>query len=395
MLTTTIQTNPNDILNKLLSSDKKITGVYFNADYTPYSVKRDIELQQVCDENQVSCYISEDVLLNPIESITTGSGSVYQKFTPYFNAAKKVDISKPKTNNYKNYAKSNSKSKSKNLPGLYTGSLEKFYKHNDDLWIRGGRKIALNILKNISDFKDYNKKRNDLNQDTTYLSAANKFGVVSIREVYWAFRDKLGMKNDLIKQLYWRDFYYNLVWKYPHVIGKSLKPKYDKIKWWGKKSNFEKWKTGHTGFPIVDAAMRSMNATGFMHNRARLIVSSFLIKILLLDWRLGEKYFAQKLVDYDQAVNNGNWQWGSGSGADSQPYFRIFNPWTQGKTYDPNGTYIKKWLPELSNVEAKHLHQWDKYYSEYNKSEIGNYPGPIVDYTSQRKEALEMYKAVM
>lgn len=388
---------PDKVIDQLLKDDKneQIEAVFFNMDYTPYSKKRDQDIQKVCKEYEVDCQIYEDALLQPVKTILTGSKSVYQKFTPFFNAAKSKPVPKPQPNRYTNYISGSKKFKNEFNPN----DLDKFYTHNEDIWINGGRSLALNILnsKSIKQFKTYNKDRNDLNKDTTYLSPANKFGTVSIREVYWAFRTHLGMSNDLIKQLYWRDFYYNLVWEFPHLITtkKNLKSQYDDIKWEGSNTNFKKWCEGKTGFPIIDAAMRSMNETGFMHNRARLIAASFLIKTLLVDWRKGEKYFAQTLYDYDPAVNNGNWAWVAGTGADSQPYFRIFNPWAQGERYDPDAEYIKEWLPELKDIPAKHLHQWDKFHSNYTKEETNNYPSPIVDYKESRQKALDMYKKAL
>ena len=150
------------------------------------------------------------------------------------------------------------------------------------------------------------------------------------------------------------------------------------------------WKRGETGFPIVDAGMRQLNITGFMHNRARLITASFLVKTLLIDWRIGEQYFATKLYDYDPLVNNGNWQWVSGSGADSQPYFRIFNPWLQSKTHDPNCDYIKKWIPELKNINKTHIHRW----YEFNNKYEGVYIKPIVDFNTQKNKVLLAYKKI-
>lgn len=198
------------------------------------------------------------------------------------------------------------------------------------------------------------------------------------------------MRNELIKQLYWRDFYYNVGWAFPRVFGRygNLKEKYDKIKWGNNRSWYNKWKEGKTGFPIVDACMNEINETGFMHNRGRLIVASFLIKILLVDWKLGELYFSNKLEDSDVCVNNGNWGWSSGSGADSQPYFRIFNPWTQGERFDPQCKYIKKWVPELEDVPNEHIHRWDEFWDEHDV----DYPKPMVDYKKQREKAIKMYK---
>ena len=165
--------------------------------------------------------------------------------------------------------------------------------------------------------------------------------------------------------------------------------KYNEIKWSNSKANFQKWCDGKTGFPIVDACMRQMNTTGFMHNRGRMIVASFLTKDLLIDWRWGEKYFATQLQDYNISANNGGWQWAAGTGTDSQPYFRIFNPWTQTKSYDPNCEYIKKWVPELEDVDNKDIHDWEKKYKLYKDLK---YPEPIVNHKEERLNTLKVYK---
>ena len=174
-------------------------------------------------------------------------------------------------------------------------------------------------------------------------------GVLSIREVYERIENKLGKNSGIINELYWRDFYYNILYHYPHIVGNSFKKTYDKIKN-GLKENFEKWCNGETGFPIVDACMKQLNTTGYTHNRGRMIVSSFLTKDLQIDWRWGEKYFATQLVDYNISANNGGWQWSAGTPTDAQPYFRIFNPWTQSEKFDSECKYIKKWLPVLEDI---------------------------------------------
>ena len=204
-------------------------------------------------------------------------------------------------------------------------------------------------------------------------------------------KKELGKKDPLIRQLIWRDFYYHLGNGFIDRFGKSLKPQYDSIKWNVNSGQLQKWKDGNTGYPIVDACMKQINTTGYMHNRGRLIVASFLVKNLQINWEAGEKYFAQTLLDYDVLVNNGNWQWVSGSGADSMPYFRIFNPWTQSEKFDKECEYIKYWLPNLKDVENKHLHQWEKFYTEYDLKEI-DYVKPMIDYKESREKTLKMYK---
>ena len=188
---------------------------------------------------------------------------------------------------------------------------------------------------------------------TTKLSAYIKFGCVSIREVYYNYHKN----RSLLRELIWREFYANIMYYFPHVIGSNFKKKYDKIKWSNNKDWFDKWCKGQTGYALVDAGMNQLNTTGWMHNRVRMVVAMFLTKDLLIDWRWGEKYFATKLVDYDPASNNGGWQWSASTGTDAQPYFRIFNPEIQTKKYDKNYDYIKKWNPEYKSKTQIVNHQ--------------------------------------
>jgi deoxyribodipyrimidine photo-lyase len=353
----------------------KYDNIYFNMDYTPYARKRDDSINTFCKENNINCFMIEDYLLSPIKTYLKVDGTPYQKYTPFKNNAIKIEVMNPCS--YKIQT-------NKFIEIDYKFDLKK-YTINKNILIHGGRQNALNILKNINNYKDYDKTRNTLSISTTHLSAYIKYGCVSIREVYKAF----SINEPLINQLYWREFYYYLAYYFPHVLqGKSLKEKYDKIKWGNNMDSFNAWKQGLTGFPVVDAGMRELNETGFMHNRGRLITSGILIKILNCDWRLGEKYFASKLIDYDPSVNNGNWQWVSGSGADSQPYNRIFSPWQQAIDNDHECLYIKKWIPELKDVSNKDILDWGNTYHKYKVS----YPSPIADYKFMRKEILKVYK---
>jgi deoxyribodipyrimidine photo-lyase len=240
---------------------------------------------------------------------------------------------------------------------------------------------------------DYEATRNTLSDQTTMLSAYTKFGNISVREVYYAFKEKLdkAASESLIRQLLWRDFYAQLLNEYPDLLFHPMKEQYSKIKWSSSQRLLDAWENGVTGFPIVDAGMREMAATGYMHNRARLIAGSFLPKTLFINWQKGEAHFARSLVDYDPASNNGNWQWVAGTGSDSQPYFRILNPFLQSAKYDPDAEYIKKWVPELADVPAKDIHKWDKTHNEY---ENVDYPAPIVDYAKQKDKVLDAYRSV-
>jgi deoxyribodipyrimidine photo-lyase len=315
--------------------------------------------------------------------VLNGAGKIYQKFTPFYESCLKHKILAPA--NSKKIPFSNTRH---NLQHLITldNAFKKFTKDNPNILMHGGRIEAIKQLRVAhKNLLHYSQTHNDLFKPTSELSAYIKFGCISIREVYKTFRTK----HDFIRQLFWRDFYANILYAFPQVLGSALKPSYNKIKWTKNIRWFHAWTQGETGYPVVDAGMRQLNDTGYMHNRARLIVSSFLVKTLLLSWEQGEKYFAQKLTDYDPASNNGNWQWTAGSGADSQPYFRIFNPWIQAKEFDPDCEYIKKWIPELKDVPNKDVFNWFKEWPNYKSI---NYPKPICVYEEQKEKALKLYK---
>ena len=362
-----------------------INIVAFNLDITPYARERDDDIIKLCKKMGVDVKTEHDYYLHPPGSIKTGTGEPYQKFTPYFNTASIIKVQSPSAKKQLPL-----KTKDANIPNKISleQAMKQFTRINPNILVRGGRPQALQLLlRAVRTIKNYNAIHNDLSLKTSELSASIKFGCISIREAYKAFHDKSG----IIRQLYWRDFYANIMYEFPHVIGHSLKPKYDKIHWHHNSSWFNAWCKGETGYPIVDAGMRQMNATGYMHNRARLIVASFLVKTLLIDWREGEEYFAQTLTDYDPSNNNGNWQWISGGGADSQPYFRVFNPWRQAAEYDPKCEYIKKWIPELKDVPEKDLLKWDTKYVDYKDLQ---YPAPMVRYEAQREQVLKLYASI-
>jgi deoxyribodipyrimidine photo-lyase len=263
--------------------------------------------------------------------------------------------------------------------------MKKFTVVNPNILVNGGRKEGIKLLRRAKKTQTkYIKTRNDLSGSTSQLSAFIKFGCVSIREVYHEMKEI----KDFSRQLVWRDFYANIMFEYSHVMGKPMKLRYENIKWDNNMIWFKAWCNGKTGFPIVDAGMTELNTTGYCHNRSRLIVMSFLIKIMFIDWRKGEKYFATQLIDYDPSSNNGNTQWVAGSGADSQMYNRIFNPWTQAKTYDPCCKYIKKWLPQLKDVPNSDIFNWDTKWKDYSHVK---YIKPICDYKKQREIVLKSY----
>ncbi len=361
------------ILKKLIEKFN-ITYVSYNIDYSPFAIDRDFKIIQLCLKLNVVCEYNHDYYLT-----IPGSIKPYQKFTPYYHVAASKRVEQPlRTKKY------TFKSATSEI-SLDTASKKFCGKGVAELAVHGGRKLALERMhKTSNSLKHYSTIHDNLSKETSMLSAYIKFGCISIREVYKAFHGN----TPFIRQLYWRDFYAQILYYFPNVLGHALKPQYDKINWHHNSNWFSKWCDGETGFPIVDAGMRQLNTTGYMHNRARLIVSSFLVKTLLIDWRHGEKYFASKLVDYDVASNNGNWQWTAGSGADAQPYFRIFNPWRQAEEHDPDCMYIKKWIPELTDVPNDAIFNWDTYWIDYKNTK---YCKPICNYSEQKEKALKMY----
>jgi deoxyribodipyrimidine photo-lyase len=375
---------PSEIINRIFK-EIKIDSIFINREYTPFGIERDFLIQKTCRKLGIHLEEIEDYLLNPTDSVSKKDFKPYKKFTPYYRVARKLPIQSPKKNNFKNYFKGSIKKSLKisDVKNLLD------YKFNP-LSIKGGRKNALEIFKQLEKFKNYSRDRDFPSNDlTTHLSPHHKFGTISVRESYYAIKEKLGVSHPLITQLYWRDFFTNIGFNFPHVLGKCFYEKYEKLKWENNSKFFNAWKKGLTGFPIVDAGMRELNSTGFMHNRVRMIVASFLCKDLLIDWRKGEKYFAQHLTDYDPLVNNGNWQWAAGTGCDSVPYFRIFNPWLQQKKFDKDGKYIKKWIPELKNLEPKIIHNLHLFFPADLK-----YPKPIIDHTQRKKLTLKIYKRI-
>ena len=364
-----------------------IDVVCFNLDITPYARERDEKIIKLCQHMKTYVMYDYDYYLCEPGSVVNGSGEPYQKYTPFYNTAKKIKVEKP-AGKRKLHLKRNDAHVANKI--TLNEAVKKFVGiENPHILVHGGRENAIKQIhiaaKNI---KHYEQTRDELSKPTSQLSAYIKFGCVSIREVYYAFKTN----HSFIRQLYWRDFYAGILYSFPRVLGHALKPKYDKIKWHHNERWFNAWCRGETGFPVVDAGMRQLNATGYMVNRARLIVASFLIKTLLIDWREGEKYFASKLTDYDVASNNGNWGWISSGGADSQPFFRIFNPSRQGENFDKDCIYIKKWVPELSSLEPKIIHNWE---TEWINHKDIKYPKPICDYSEQKERALKMYKQAL
>lgn len=359
----------------------QIDALYTNRDYSPFSAHRDEELKKICYEHNIEFIQKNDILLTEPEDIVTGNGTAYSIFTPFFKRARQQQVALPDLHSISNWYTQPLKGTIKNIVAAF----EQY--ENKNLHVHGTVKEAKKIIASMKKFESYGTTHDFPALPTTNLSAYNKFGLVSIRQVYHAMLKTLGPSSPLIRQLYWRDFFTHVAYFSPFVFGQPFKERYKKLSWRNDRRQFESWCQGLTGFPIIDAGMRQLNQTGFMHNRVRLLVGSFLVKDLHIDWRLGEQYFAQHLVDYDPAVNNGNWQWVASTGTDSQPYFRIFNPWLQQKKFDTDCTYIKHWVPELAKLSPALIHNLYKTTPQH----AIQYPRPMVDHTVESAISKKLY----
>ncbi|MGM5487376.1 MAG: cryptochrome/photolyase family protein [Nanobdellota archaeon] len=358
---TTYQGQPERIIPTL----KGIDAVFVNRDYTSFSSKRDKRIQDICEKQGLAFHSYADYLLLEPEMALKKNNTPYTIFTPFHRNAAKIPVKKPDTHTPKNLTSGTPKLPSRPYKKLYT---------------KGGRRTGLHLLKNIPD--DYERNRDRLSEHTSGLSAHHKFGTISIRESYWH-----PTPATFTAELYWRDFFTHIAYHFPPVFGQAFQPKFRHIKWKNNKTAFRRWCEGRTGVPIVDAGMRELNTTGYMHNRARMITASFLTKDLHIDWRWGEQYFATRLIDYDPAVNNGNWQWAASTGCDAQPYFRIFNPWRQQERFDPEGTYIKRFVPELKNKSPKEI-------KNHKQNPIQGYEPPMVVHENEVETSRARYKFI-
>lgn len=371
---------PEETIKSLIKDDG-IDGVFVNKDYTPFARKRDGAIAKVCEENDVAFSRHDDCALAELEDIRTGQDKIYTVFTPFMKKAMEQTVSEPRKNNFSNYFAKRLKTK--------TVALKDYTIEHQETWVLGGGREEGLGLQNENQYLTNYKNRRNLPSDngTSLLSAHHKFGTVSIRESYHMAVKHSGRGSHFISELYWRDFYMYITYHFPVVFKKSFLPWANELKWINDKKQFAAWCEGKTGVPMVDAGMRELNATGWMHNRSRMIVASYLTKNLLINWRWGEKYFAQHLIDYDPAQNNGGWQWSASTGADPRP-LRIFNPFTQAQKYDAEAEYIKQWVSELSDVDIKLLTNG----KVVDFSEHADYPAPLVDQTKTFHRAMETYK---
>ncbi len=357
----TFYSTPLETFQQLVK-ECNIKNVYSNHDYEPYARERDEEIKLFLNSHAIEFLTFKDQCVFEKNEVLKSDGSPYTIFTPYSNQwKKKLTDLQYKEYPTKKYFKNFSKTDRKEI-----NSLSELGFRKTDIVLN--KKISVDNLT----LQKYKERRDFPAIDgTSRLSVYLRFGVISIRALV---AKSINQSDTWLNELIWRDFYMMILWHFPHVVNGSFKKKYDRILWENNEAYFEKWCNGKTGFPIVDAGMRELNATGFMHNRVRMIVSSFLVKDLLIDWRWGEAYFAQKLNDFDLSANNGGWQWAAGSGCDAAPYFRIFNPTEQQKKFDPNFEYIKKWVPEFGT---------------------SSYPSPMVDHAQARQRALDLYKKTL
>jgi deoxyribodipyrimidine photo-lyase len=389
---------------KKIHKELKINSIGYNIDYTPYAKKRDTQIKDWTIKNNIKLYEKEDYVLYDILNNQTlkKDGTPYQVFTPFKNyCLNNLKVREPhRINNYK-FVKN---SKLKDIKyNINEKEIDEFYEPNENINVHGGRTNGLKIINNLEKFKDYQQKRDNLNYNTTFLGAHNHYTTISIRETFYKILNTLGKNSGLINELHWRDFYLNISHFFPHILdgqigkkNKSFKEKYDNINWSNNNSKWEKFIKGETGFPIIDAGIKQLLSKNFVHNRVRMIHGNFVTKDLHIDWREGEMFYAKHLVDYDAMVNNNSWQWCSGSGTDAQPYFRIFNPWTQLKTHDPDLEYVKLYIPELKDVPNKDILNWWKpeIHEKWLKEGI-KYFKPILDHSIESKITLDNYKKVL
>ncbi|MBX3739359.1 MAG: deoxyribodipyrimidine photo-lyase [Akkermansiaceae bacterium] len=368
-------------------------AIYLNKDPDPHGKETEKRLRSLCTRVGIGFHAFDDVALHHPDEVLTQTGAPYKVFTPYsrnwLGLAKPAPLAAPSS------LETPQGIRSLELPGVSFWNLEA---PSADL-VPAGEKAARRRMRTALEERvcDYEANRDfPARAGTSRLSQDLRFGLISIRTLYAeAMKARTAAKpagrkgiDVFIKELAWREFYFAILHHFPEVLDKEFNPDWRGLWWAEPGGNFQAWKEGRTGFPIVDAGMRELLATGFMHNRVRMITAMFLTKDLHIDWRLGESFFMQHLTDGEIASNNGGWQWSAGTGADAAPYFRIQNPWSQAARYDADGDYIRRWVPELASVDAKNLHTPPK----DGGSVAPGYPAPIVDHKTERERTLEIFK---
>ncbi len=347
---------PADVFKKLLK-DYQICSVFTNHDYDPYSVCQDLEISRFLKSNKINYYTFKDHVLFEKDELVKNDGNPYTVFTAYKNKfLEKFTGEMVRPFNTSKYFHNFLKISPLRLP-----SLKELGFQSVDFRFPP-KTISVKMLESYAVERDYPARNG-----TSKLSIHLRYGTVSIREV-----TSLAVlhSKEFLSELIWRNFYSQLLWFFPHIVTKAFKPAYENIRWENNPDHLNAWCNGKTGYPFVDAGMRELNQTGFMHNRLRMVTASFLCKQLLIDWRLGEAYFANRLIDYDLASNIGGWQWCAGSGFDASPWFRVFNPELQARKFDPDFEYIREWVPEYGTSK---------------------YPCAIVDLSNARNRAMKRY----
>ncbi|MFT3936389.1 MAG: deoxyribodipyrimidine photo-lyase [Chitinophagaceae bacterium] len=352
---------PDKVFEMLLKK-YAVEKVFTNTDYDPYAIKRDNAITTLLKKHGASFHAYKDQVILEKDEVLKDDGKPYTVFTPYSKRWKTIATSFYfKSYPTKKYFKHFHQHTTSKIPSLKSMGFETVSKSFPP------HQFNKELIKHYKAERDYPGING-----TSKLGLHLRFGTISIRKLATKASE---LSETFLNELIWRDFYHMILWHFPHVgKGKAFKPEYDLIQWRNNEKEFECWCNGMTGYPIVDAGMRELNETGFMHNRVRMITASFLAKHLLIDWRWGEAYFAEKLLDYDLAANNGGWQWAAGSGCDAAPYFRIFSPARQTENFDKQLKYIRKWVPELDEL---------------------TYPLPIVDHDFARKRCLEAYSKAL
>jgi len=361
--------NPEEVWPQVIE-DHNVSAVYLNHDYEPYAKQRDEAVRGILSKSDIEMHTFKDHVLFERDEILTNTGGIYTVFTPYKKkwlvSWETTYVHARKNKNGSIYPSEDHLKGLKKVASTKMITLEEMGFKPSNLEIPG-QEVKQAVIKNYHD----NRNFPGLEHSTSKLGIHFRFGTISIRK---KALKAAKLSDTYLSELIWRDFYAQIMDNYPHVIGKSFREKYEGIEWRNNEEDFELWKSGNTGYPMVDAGMRELNNTGYMHNRVRMVVASFLTKHLLIDWRWGEAYFAEKLLDFDLASNNGGWQWASGSGTDAAPYFRVFNPTSQMDKFDKQRTYIKKWIPEFGTSA---------------------YAEPMVDHKFARERCLATYKAAL
>lgn len=349
--------NPEIIWKKLIV-EYNIETVFFNHDYEPYPLQRDEDISNLLSEKNILLKSFKDQVIFEKNEVVKNDGKPYTVYTPYMRKW----ITKFESENIRVFNSEKLLNNFVKLPPQDILSLQ-----------------AIGFDKSLITVPDFRLKANIIDayeqtrnfpalEGTSMIGPHLRFGLIGIRKLVLQIRD---YNPTYLKELIWREFFMQVLFHFPHVVSQSFKPRYDLIQWNNNEEQFKAWCEGKTGYPMVDAGMRQLNKTGFMHNRVRMVTASFLIKHLLIDWRWGEAFFAEKLLDYELSSNNGNWQWAAGSGCDAAPYFRVFNPGEQQKKFDKEFKYIKKWIPEFGTAD---------------------YPDPIIDHKFARERAINTYR---